>query len=176
MTTTTKKAISGNDQEFEKSMGNYRKHIDSYGAFTTDELETMRKFFDINQEAQELSCEADSIKAEIAGIEAQIIDARGKYAALIAEGHTAKAMEAVEAIPSLRKRQDALRSGLPSIAARLDEFEKAVDSIDHSQYLERAKEAATAAEQARCRAMVIFGKPSDVRRSIADAREKVKQS
>ena len=83
-------------------------------------------------------------------------------------------MDSVEQIPSLRKRQETLHSKLPGISAQLDELEAAVAEIDHCRYLELAKEAATAAEQSRCRAVSIFGKPGDVRRSISEARAKVK--
>ena len=134
----------------------------------------MRQFFDLNTEAQALGRKADSIRADIETFESQITAARRQYAGLIQEGRVDDATAAVSAIPDLRKRQETLRSKLPGIAARLDELEQAVAGIDHCQYLERAKEAATAAEQARCRATSIFSKPGDVRRSISESRAKIK--
>lgn len=170
--TATKKQIDVNDQAFKQTIAGFDRAY--YGQFATDELETMRQFFDLNVEAQELGRKADAIKNEVELIESQIADARRQYNGLIAEGHTAKAMAAVEKIPSLRSRQEALKNQLPSIAERLDELEKAVGSIDHSKFLTLAKTAADDAEKARCRATSIFSKPSDIRRSISESRAKIK--
>lgn len=174
MTATKSKNDVNADQAFAKSMESYKESIGSYGIFTTDELQTMRQFFDLNTEAQALGRKADSIRADIETFESQITAARRQYAGLIQEGHTAKAMAAVEAIPDLRKRQETLRSKLPGISAQLDELEAALAEIDHSRFLNEAREAATAAEQSRCRAVSIFGRPGDVRKTISDARSKAK--
>lgn len=162
-----------NDQAFEKSLETFRDHIGSYGTFTDDELQTMRKFFDLNTEAQELGVQADSIRAEVETFETQIADARRRYASLIAEGLTQQAMDSVEQIPSLRKRQDVLKNKLPSIAGRLTELEKEVSAIDHCKYRELAKQAADDAEKMRCRAVSIFGRPSDVRKTISESKRKI---
>ncbi len=174
MTATKSKNDVNADQAFAKSLEAYRDHEGSYGEFSQDELDTLRQFFDLNVEAQELGRKADAIKNEVELIESQIADARRQYNGLIAEGHTAKAMAAVEKIPSLRSRQETLHSKLPGISAQLDEIEQAVAGIDHCRFLTLAKQAADDAEKARCRATSIFSKPGDVRRSINDARAKVK--
>lgn len=169
---TQKKQIDRNASAFEKSLESFEPAY--YGTFTDDELQTMRKFFDLNTEAQDLGNRADSVRQEVELIEVQITEARRQYAGLIQEGRVDDATAAVSQIPSLRKQQEALRGQIPPIAGRLDEIEQAVAAIDHSKYLELAKQAATAAEQSRCRAVSIFGRPSDVRKTISDARSKTK--
>lgn len=171
--TKVKNDVNAADMAFEKSLETFRVHIGSYGTFTDDELQTMRKFFDLNQEAQRLGVQADSIRAGVELIENQITSARRQYALLIQEGRVDDATSAVSTIPDLRKRQDDLKNKLPSIAARLDELEKDVNGIDHAKFLTLAEEAADDAKQARCRAGSIFGRPGEVRRTIAESKGKI---
>ena len=145
-----------------------------YGTFFQNEIDTLRQFFSLDQEAQALGNQAAGIRQEVENIESQITQARAAYASLIAEGFSKEAAAAVGKIPSMRERQDDLKKQLPGIGERLTEIEKEVNSIDHSRFLTLAREAAATAEQSRCRAVSIFSRPSDVRKTISDARAKIK--